>query len=82
MSHGDGTLRRDDDDPVCAAIRRAREAAGLTQSDLAIRVGVRQAHVSRWEHGVRPTLERLAEIERALQIRRGDLLRAAGFVDD
>ena len=53
-------------------IRRARETAGLSQTELAQRLGVADKQISRWENGVQPrpgTLERVAaalgvEVER------------------
>lgn len=51
---------------VGARIRRAREAKGWTQTQLAQTMGVADAQVSRWETGrylpVVPTLEQLAEV--------------------
>ena len=35
-----------------ARLRLARERAGLSQEDLALKVGVRAVQVSRWERGV------------------------------
>lgn len=64
-------------DQLCAAIRAARQAAGVTQAELAARLGVAQPHVSRWERHVRPSVGRLAQIERALDIPVGTLMRAA-----
>jgi transcriptional regulator with XRE-family HTH domain len=47
-------------------IRRARRRAGLSQRELAERLGTTQAVVARWETGVRsPTLERVIEAVRA-----------------
>ena len=47
-------------------VRAARQAAGLSQSGLADRLGTTQSAVSRWEHGRdEPRLSRLAEILRA-----------------
>lgn len=44
-------------------IRRARKRAGLTQAQLAERLGCSQSEVGRWERGAaRPTYERLQEI--------------------
>lgn len=50
-------------------IREARQKAGLTQSELASRLGTRQSVVSRWEHGAEEP--RLSTLDR--------ILRACGF---
>lgn len=51
------------------AIKLFRERAGLTQAELAGRVGCHQHHISRWEHGdVRVTDANLAKIARALDM--------------
>lgn len=38
---------------LCTALREARESAGLTQTDLANRLGVGQSYVSKIENGDR-----------------------------
>jgi transcriptional regulator with XRE-family HTH domain len=48
-------------------IRRAREAAGLTQRQLAKRVGVTFQSVNQWESGGRFQMERLPRIAMALK---------------
>lgn len=51
------------------AIRRQREHLGLTQKQLAERVGVDQSAVSFWENGTKaPTVERQLAIANALGI--------------
>jgi len=62
MSAGDYRQR------VGARIRRAREAAGLSQTQLAQRVGVADKQVSRWEHGQQPRPGRLEAIADALGV--------------
>lgn len=53
-------------DTVPKAIRSWRQHAGLTQAQLARRVGTTQSAVSRWEHGHdEPRLGTLASILRA-----------------
>lgn len=48
-------------------IRAARKAKGLTQRQLAEKLGCQQVDVSRWESGkVKPTYETLTEIAKAL----------------
>lgn len=54
---------------VGEAIREARLAAGLTQVELAQRVGIPQSHVSRYERGERiPTLQSLVRIGEAMEL--------------
>lgn len=42
-----------DYDKLAEHLRLAREAAGLTQEELAVRLGVSQSFVSKCEHGLR-----------------------------
>jgi transcriptional regulator with XRE-family HTH domain len=47
-------------------IQQARRRAGMTQAELAGRVGTTQSAVARWERGaVRPTVERLESLVEA-----------------
>jgi transcriptional regulator with XRE-family HTH domain len=51
-------------------VRSAREAAGLSQAELAARIGTTQPVVSRWERGHdEPRLSTLARIARACDLR-------------
>lgn len=45
-------------------IRRARTRAGLSQAELAARLGIRRSAVTQWEHpqGTRPSVEHLIRI--------------------
>jgi transcriptional regulator with XRE-family HTH domain len=53
-------------------VREARTQAGLSQVDLAERLGTTQSAVSRWEHGHdEPRLSRLAAILAACGVRAG-----------
>lgn len=71
--------KRDRPDPVALSrlqagdlIREARTIAGLTQAELAERVGTKQSVISRWERGTdEPRLRTLARV-----------LRECGFVAD
>ena len=57
-------------------IRLARESAGLTQKELATRIGVAQARIAEWERGkVDPTGSTLIKIAAALGIEPGELLK-------
>lgn len=48
-------------------LRQLREAAGLTQIQLALRVGVTQGTLANWERGARlPQLENLVKISNVL----------------
>ena len=66
--------------PICAAIRQAREEANVTQDELARRIGRTQSTVQKWEAGRQPTLDTIRRLEEALDHRRGQLLRLAGYV--
>lgn len=70
--------------PICAAIRAARETAGLTQRELAERLTESQEQVSNWELRREPRLSTVARLEEAIDSgrRRGWLLRQAGYVED
>ena len=68
--------------PVCRAIRRAREDVGMSQGELARRLGVSQSMVARWESTSEPMLSVINRVETVLGMPRGDLLRAAGYVSD
>lgn len=49
-----------------ALIRTARRRAGLTQAELAARLGTTQSVIARWERGgVEPAFETLARVVRA-----------------
>lgn len=63
------------------AVRSAREVAGVTQTELASKVGISQPRISALERGESaPSLVTLKAIEKALGLERGFLLRAAGEV--
>ena len=56
-------------------IRQARRQAGLTQAQLAGRLGVAQSGISRIERGERPvTVEMLQAIAEALEVEPAQLL--------
>ena len=56
-------------------IRGARDAAGLTQADLAEKIGTRPGTISDWERGgVDQRIEGLAKIAEALGIKIGKLI--------
>jgi DNA-binding XRE family transcriptional regulator len=60
---------------VGAAIRKLREAKGLTQDQLATAVGMMRSNISRIEAAKhRPTLETLEKIARALRLTVADLV--------
>ena len=76
-------VKAETDTPLGAAIRRARENAGLSQTQLgeALNPSVDQSWVSRWERGLgTPALEQLAQIEPATGVAQGTLFRAGGYI--
>ena len=56
-------------------IKKARMAAGMTQSEFAKKLGVSSMAVSAWENGkALPNVKRLREVAEALNIQVMDLL--------
>ena len=56
-------------------LQKLRIKAGLTQKELAIRVGCAQSEISRIEHGERSiSVDRLQQIAEALRVPVADLL--------
>jgi transcriptional regulator with XRE-family HTH domain len=61
-------------------IRYAREAAGLTQSQVAEHFGIKRVSVTQWEGDItRPATEKLAELAELLNTEASWLLEAKGF---
>jgi transcriptional regulator with XRE-family HTH domain len=62
-----------------ANVRRHREAAGISQAEVAVRMGVDRAYVSMIERGAQnATLHSIWEVAQALQVRPADLLAEGG----
>lgn len=63
--------------PITIKLREARDAAGLTQTELANKANVRQATISELENGNTRRIEFdvLDRLCRALRIEPGDLLK-------
>jgi transcriptional regulator with XRE-family HTH domain len=60
---------------------RRRRALGISQSDLARRLGVQQQTVSRWENGDSvPRPVRIVQLAAELHVGPDDLLRSAGYM--
>lgn len=60
---------------VGANMRRAREALGVSQEELADRAGIHRTYISGVERGIRnPTITVLEKIARALKVKSGVLL--------
>lgn len=55
-------------------LKAAREAAGLTQAQLAEKIGVLQHHISRYEAGREPKALVLKKMAEALNCRMEDLV--------
>ncbi len=53
---------------IASSIRKHRGLRGLTQKQLADKVGVRFQHIYRWERGVKPTARYLAKLASALDV--------------
>jgi transcriptional regulator with XRE-family HTH domain len=63
------------------ALRRAREAAGYSQSGLSLEIGVSRSAAWQWEQGrAVPTERNVAALERKLQVQPGALSRLLGYL--
>ena len=63
------------------ALRRAREAAGQTQSGLSGKLGVSRSAVWQWEQGKAvPTERNVATLEQELRLQPGSLSRLLGYL--
>lgn len=74
-------------DPLPSAIREAYEGRGLSQAEVARRMGVDQTRISRlslgkWKPDNGPDPDLLARIEEACERPRGWILRCAGYVPE
>ena len=66
---------------IAANLKRLRESAGLSQSQLAKKAGVEQVSISRWEAGIHtPTVEQLLKLCAPLRCTLYDLLGIEGPV--
>jgi transcriptional regulator with XRE-family HTH domain len=64
-------------------VRDARQAAGMTQEDLAVACGVERSYLSVLERGGRdPRLSTVARLARSLNLPPGDLLDDSAPRDD
>lgn len=76
-------MARPEAERLTAAFRHACEQAGVTQEQLAERLGVHQTTVSTWLLGkAQPPLRHLPAIDELCGQPKGHVLRLAGYVDD
>lgn len=54
----------------------------MTQTELADKMGTTQPQVVQWEKDRVPGVDQVADLERAMKLPGGYLLRAAGYVDE
>lgn len=67
-------------DTLASLIKKAREAAGLTQQQVADAFGINRVNVSTWEKGdTRPAVDRLPALEELLGVSKGYFESAADF---
>jgi len=65
------------------AIKKARIEAGITQAELAKRLGVTPQTVSQYERGIKnPKIETLARFADALNVNFSSLINQADFIED
>ena len=57
-----------------AVIRRYRDAAGLSQQELADRVGISKSYISSLELGRAPSLNLLVKIAQTLEVKAGKMV--------
>jgi transcriptional regulator with XRE-family HTH domain len=70
---------------IATALRTVRELQGLTQTEVAERIGLQQQLISRYESdlgGIEPSASTIFGLEEVMGARHGSVLRTAGLVDD
>lgn len=68
---------------IGARIRKYREMQGISQKEMAQRIGVSNSRVSNWEQGInRPGADILAEICKALNVSPSEMLDVRLSPDD
>ena len=55
-------------------IKKRRETLGLSQAELAAKIGVDSSRLCRWERGEEPRFKALKKLAKALKLRPGDLI--------
>lgn len=68
--------------PISKAITDVRKGAGVTQVQLADAMNLIQPYISAWETFRIPSVEQIHDIEVALKLPAGTILRRAGYVLD
>lgn len=59
-----------------ATLKRLRERRGLTQAQLASRIGVHRVTIATWETGrYRPSIDALPRLAKALNVKVTDLIK-------
>ena len=66
--------------PVCRAIRELRTEQGMTQVELATKLDLLQPYVSAWERDRIPTVDQIRNLEVAMKVAPGSVLRRAGYI--
>jgi transcriptional regulator with XRE-family HTH domain len=81
QAKGQGVPTETQRDVFRKALRRAREARGLSKRGLARKVGVTQSAVWQWEEGkVAPRPEAAVALERVLGLQPGALAQSLGYL--
>ena len=67
---------------IAANVKKLRGIRGLTQKQLAEKVGVTYQHIYRWERGVKPTARYLAKLSSALKVDVSELTASPSVLDN
>ena len=79
---GNPMSSKKDTPPLCKALRKVTKKKGVNQTELAERTGIKQPTLSRYFVSRVPDPDTVLKIERALDLRPGDIGRLAGYVED